>query len=56
MKLAEALLLRADRNRTLEQLKERIQVSARYREDEKRPEERATSSRRPRPCSTNSRS
>ncbi len=32
MKLAEALLLRADRNRSLEQLKQRIQVSARYQE------------------------
>ena len=38
MKLAEALLLRADRNRTLEQLKQRIQVSARYQEGEKPPE------------------
>ena len=44
MKLAEALLLRADRNRTLEQLKQRIQVSARYQEGEKPPRERA------RPC------
>jgi hypothetical protein len=39
MKLAEALLLRADRNRTLEQLKQRIQVSARYQEGEKPPEQ-----------------
>ena len=39
MKLAEALLLRADRNRSLEQLKQRIQVSARYQEGEKPPEE-----------------
>ena len=39
MKLAEALLLRADRNRTLEQLKQRIQVSARYQEGENPPEE-----------------
>jgi hypothetical protein len=39
MKLAEALLLRADRNRTLEQLKQRIQVSARYQEGEKPPED-----------------
>ena len=39
MKLAEALLLRADRNRTLEQLMQRIQVSARYQEGEKPPEE-----------------
>jgi hypothetical protein len=38
MKLAEALLLRADRNRTLEQLKQRIQVSARYQEGESPPE------------------
>ncbi len=56
MKLAEALLLRADRNRTLEQLKQRIQVSARYQEGEKPPEDaRATSCLRPRPCSTSSR-
>ena len=34
MKLAEALLLRADRMRTLEQLRERIQVTARYQEGE----------------------
>ncbi len=39
MKLAEALLLRADRNRSLEQLKQRIQVSARYQEGENPPEE-----------------
>ena len=39
MKLAEALLLRADRNRSLEQLKQRIQVSARYQEGEKPPED-----------------
>jgi hypothetical protein len=39
MKLAEALLLRADRNRTLEQLRQRIQVSARYQEGEKPPED-----------------
>jgi hypothetical protein len=41
MKLAEALLLRADRNRTLEQLKQRIQVSARYQEGEHPPEDAA---------------
>jgi hypothetical protein len=39
MKLAEALLLRADRNRTLEQFKQRIQVSARYQEGEEPPED-----------------
>ncbi len=39
MKLAEALLLRADRNRALEQLKQRVQVSARYQEGEKPPED-----------------
>jgi hypothetical protein len=39
MKLAEALLLRADRNRSLEQLKQRIQVSARYQEGEQPPED-----------------
>ena len=39
MKLAEALLLRADRNRSLEQLKQRIQVSARYQEGENPPED-----------------
>ncbi len=39
MKLARHLLLRADRNRTLEQLKQRIQGSARYQEGEKSPED-----------------
>ena len=39
MKLAEALLLRADRNRSLEQLKQRSGVSARYQEGENPPEE-----------------
>jgi hypothetical protein len=39
MKLAEALLLRADRNRSLEQLKQRIGVSARYQEGENPPED-----------------
>jgi hypothetical protein len=39
MKLAEALMLRADRNRSLEQLKQRIQVSARYQEGEQPPED-----------------
>jgi hypothetical protein len=39
MKLAEALLLRADRNRTLEQLRQRIAVSARHQEGEKPPED-----------------
>jgi hypothetical protein len=39
MKLAEALLLRADRNRSLEQLKQRIAVSARYQEGENPPED-----------------
>jgi hypothetical protein len=39
MKLAEALLLRADRNRALEQLGQRIQVSARYQEGEKPAED-----------------
>lgn len=38
MKLAEALLLRADRSRTYEQLRERIEISARYQEGEKPPE------------------
>jgi hypothetical protein len=38
VKLAEALLLRADRNRTFEQLRSRIQASARYQEGEKPPE------------------
>ena len=39
MKLAEALLLRADRNRSLEQLKQRIAVSPRYQEGERPPED-----------------
>jgi hypothetical protein len=39
MKLAEALLLRTDRNRSLELLKQRIAVSARYQEGENPPEE-----------------
>jgi hypothetical protein len=39
MKLAEALLLRADRNRALAQLTHRIQGSARYQEGEKPPED-----------------
>jgi hypothetical protein len=39
MMLAEALLLRADRNRTLADLKQRIQVSARYQEGEDPPED-----------------
>jgi hypothetical protein len=39
MLLAEALLLRADRNRTLADLKQRIQVSARYQEGEDPPED-----------------
>jgi hypothetical protein len=39
MRLAEALLLRADRNRALEQLKQRITVSARYQEGETPPED-----------------
>lgn len=34
MKLAEALLLRADRNRTYEQLRGRIRANARYQEGE----------------------
>lgn len=38
MKLAEALLLRADRNRTYEQLRARIAASARYQEGERPPE------------------
>ena len=54
MKLAEALLLRADRNRTLEQLKQRIQVSARYQEGEKPPENAVTLSQPRRLCSTSS--
>ena len=39
MKLGEALLLRADRKRTLEQLRARIQASARYQEGEKPAED-----------------
>ena len=39
MKLAETLLLRADRNRTLDQLRQRIAISARYQEGEKPPED-----------------
>jgi hypothetical protein len=39
MKLAEALLLRADRNRTYEQLLARIGASARYQEGEQPPED-----------------
>jgi hypothetical protein len=39
MKLAEALLLGADRNRTYEQLRARIQASARYQEGEQPPED-----------------
>src|SRR5205823_4860784 len=39
MKLAEALLLRADRTRAFEQLKARAQASARYQEGEEPPEE-----------------
>jgi hypothetical protein len=39
MKLAEALLMRADRNRTLADLKQRIQVSARYQEGADAPED-----------------
>src|SRR5436305_786180 len=39
MKLAEALLLRADRKRTLEQLRARAQASARYQEGEEPPED-----------------
>jgi hypothetical protein len=39
MKLAEALLLRADRNRTYEQLRARIVASARYQEGEQPPED-----------------
>ena len=38
MKLAEALLLRADRNRTYEQLRARVAASARYQEGERPPE------------------
>ena len=39
MKLAEALLLRADRKRTVEQLKSRAQTMARYQEGEEPPED-----------------
>jgi hypothetical protein len=39
MKLAEALLLRADHNRTIEQLRGRIVASARYQEGEQPPED-----------------
>jgi hypothetical protein len=39
MKLAEALLLRADRDRTIEQLKARIAANARYQEGEKPAED-----------------
>ena len=39
MQLAEALLLRADRMRTYQQLRERIDGSARYQEGEKPPED-----------------
>ena len=39
MRLAEALLLRADRMRTLEQLRSRAQASARYQEGEDPPED-----------------
>lgn len=39
MKLAEALLLRADRNRTYQQLLSRIHASARYQEGEPPPED-----------------
>jgi hypothetical protein len=39
MKLAEALLLRADRNRTYEQLRARIVASARHQEGEQPPED-----------------
>ena len=39
MKLADALLLRADRTRSLEQLRQRIQGSARYQEGESPPED-----------------
>ena len=41
MKLAEALLLRADRRRVYEQLKSRAQIMARYQEGEE-PAENAT--------------
>jgi hypothetical protein len=56
MKLAEALMLRADRNRGLEQLKQRIQVSARFQEGDSPPKTCANSSRWHRPYSTSSRS
>lgn len=39
MKLAEALLLRADRKRLVEQLKSRAQTMARYQEGEEPPED-----------------
>jgi hypothetical protein len=39
MKLAEALLLRADRSRTFEQLRTRISASARHQEGEQPPED-----------------
>jgi len=39
VKLAEALLLRADRMRTIEQLKVRIHASARFQEGEQPPED-----------------
>lgn len=39
LKLAEALLLRADRRRTFEQLRNRGQAAARYQEGEEPPED-----------------
>lgn len=39
VKLAEALLLRADRRRTFEQLRNRAQAAARYQEGEEPPED-----------------
>jgi hypothetical protein len=39
VKLAEALQLRAEKNRTFEQLRSRIQANARYQEGETPPEE-----------------
>jgi hypothetical protein len=39
LKLAEALLLRADRRRTFEQLRNRAQASARHQEGEEPPED-----------------
>ena len=39
LKLAEALLLRADRRRTFEQLRNRAQAAARYQEGEEPPED-----------------